>query len=84
MLGSAAADLAWVAEGKLDASLTLSNKPWDTAAGVLLAREAGAIVVDKDGSDHTFHSTATIAAAPGIAKQIAALIADARAELAAR
>jgi myo-inositol-1(or 4)-monophosphatase len=83
MLGSAAADLAWVAEGKLDASLTLSNKPWDTAAGVLLAREAGAVVIDKDGSDHTFHSTATIAAAPAIAMQIAALVADARAELAA-
>jgi myo-inositol-1(or 4)-monophosphatase len=83
MLGSAATDLAWVAEGKLDASLTLSNKPWDTAAGVLLAREAGAVVIDKDGTDHTLNSAATIAAAPGIANQITALIADARAELAA-
>jgi myo-inositol-1(or 4)-monophosphatase len=84
MLGSAATDLAWVAEGKLDASLTLSNKPWDTAAGVILAREAGALVIDKDGTDHTLHSAATIAIAPGIAKQIAALIADATAELATR
>jgi myo-inositol-1(or 4)-monophosphatase len=84
MHGSAAIDLAWVAEGKLDASLSLSNKPWDTAAGVLLAREAGALVIDKDGTDHTLHSAATIAAAPGIAKQIAALIADATAELATR
>ena len=28
MLGTAAIDLAWVAAGKLDASLTLSNKRW--------------------------------------------------------
>ncbi len=61
MLGSAAIDLAWVAEGKLDASITLSNKPWDTAAGVIIAREAGAKVTDQDGTDHTFKSTATIA-----------------------
>jgi len=80
MLGSVATDLAWLAEGKLDASLTLSNKPWDTAAGVIIAREAGAIVTDTNGTDHTIHSTATIAAAPGIAKQIAALIADITAE----
>jgi myo-inositol-1(or 4)-monophosphatase len=76
MLGSAATDLAWVAEGKLDASLTLSNKPWDTAAGVIIAREAGAIVTDIDGSDHTIHSTAAIAVAPGIAQHIADLVAD--------
>jgi myo-inositol-1(or 4)-monophosphatase len=29
MLGSAAIDLAWVADGRLDASIMLSNKPWD-------------------------------------------------------
>ncbi|MFF5211121.1 inositol monophosphatase family protein [Streptosporangium sp. NPDC000396] len=28
----------------------LSDNPWDTAAGVLIAREAGAAVVDIDGS----------------------------------
>lgn len=82
MLGSTAIDLAWIAEGKLDASITLSNKPWDTAAGVVLAREAGAIVTDADGTDHTMNSTATIAAAPGIAKHISALVADVHAELA--
>src|SRR5207248_3092165 len=40
MLGTAAIDLAWVADGKLDAALILSNNPWDTMAGVLLVREA--------------------------------------------
>jgi myo-inositol-1(or 4)-monophosphatase len=75
MLGSAAIDLAWVAEGKLDASMTLSNKPWDTAAGVVIAREAGAVVIDQDGSDHTSSSAATIAAAPGVVEELGALIA---------
>lgn len=74
MLGSAAIDLAWVAEGRLDASVTLSNKPWDTAAGVVIAREAGALVVDQDGTDHTFGSAATIAATPGLAPEIVALV----------
>ena len=75
MLGSAAIDLAWVAEGKLDASMTMSNTPWDTAAGVIIAREAGAVVIDQDGSDHTSSSAATIAAAPGVAEELLALVA---------
>jgi myo-inositol-1(or 4)-monophosphatase len=74
MLGSAAVDLAWLAEGKTDAMITLSNKPWDTAAGVVIAREAGAVVVDVDGSDHTTESTATIAAAPDLLGEVLDLV----------
>ncbi|TNY36835.1 inositol monophosphatase family protein [Thermomonospora catenispora] len=74
MLGSAALDLAWVADGKLDAAVLLSNKPWDTSAGVLIAREAGAVVVDLDGTDHTTASTAAIAIAPALADRLIALI----------
>ncbi|GGR63852.1 inositol monophosphatase family protein [Nocardioides luteus] len=48
----------------------LSNKPWDTAAGVLIAREAGARVTDLDGRDHDLTSTATIAFAPGVGDQL--------------
>ncbi|MET8074903.1 inositol monophosphatase family protein [Streptomyces sp. NPDC005303] len=66
MLGSAAIDLIWVASGKLDASIALSNHPWDMAAGVAIAREAGAAVMDLDGSPHSLRSTATIAVAPGL------------------
>jgi myo-inositol-1(or 4)-monophosphatase len=64
MFGSAAIDLAWVAHGRTDACITLSNKAWDVAAGVCIAREAGAVVVDVDGSRHTAESSATIAVAP--------------------
>jgi myo-inositol-1(or 4)-monophosphatase len=77
MLGSAAIDLVWVAEGKLDASLTLSNKPWDTAAGVVIAREAGATINDTNGTDHTLNSATTIATTPGLTQQITDLIARA-------
>ena len=66
MLGTSALDLALVADGGLDAVVTLSNRSWDTAAGVVIAREAGAAVTDLDASAHTLDSRATIAAAPGI------------------
>ncbi|MFI1869418.1 inositol monophosphatase family protein [Streptomyces jumonjinensis] len=49
--------------GTLDASLTLGNRSWDMAAGAALARAAGALVTDTDGTPHTSRSTATIAAA---------------------
>nr|WP_219632874.1 inositol monophosphatase family protein [Haloechinothrix aidingensis] len=66
MFGSAAIDLAWVAEGRLDGSLMLANKPWDTSAGAAIAREAGAVVVDAEGVPHTAQSAATIAVTPGL------------------
>ena len=72
MLGSSAVDLAWVADGKTDASIMLSNKPWDTAAGVIIAREAGALVVDARGKPHTPAATSTIAAAPDVLEDILA------------
>lgn len=79
MLGSAALDLAWLADGKTDGLIMLSNNPWDTAAGVIIAREAGARVVDLDGSDHTLDSEATIAATPQVLPDLLALVRDAQA-----
>lgn len=77
MLGSAAIDLAWVGAGTLDATILLSNKPWDTAAGAVVAREAGARVVDRDGADHTLTSRATIAAAPQLIDEVLELVSSA-------
>ena len=74
MVGAATLDLAFVAEGALDACVMMSNKPWDTAAGVLMAREAGALVTDADGGPHTHRSDSTVAATPAIANQLAAVI----------
>ena len=62
MLGSAAIDLVWLSEGKLHASITLSNNTWDMAAGVVLARETGHAVVDRAGQRYDMYSATTIAA----------------------
>lgn len=62
MLGSAA--------GRLDISIILSNKVWDVQAGVLLARETGAVVFDGDGSEHTTASRYTLAAVPMLKKTL--------------
>ncbi|MET8044934.1 inositol monophosphatase family protein [Micromonospora sp. NPDC005215] len=61
MHGSAAIDLAWLAHGRIDAFIMLNNKPWDTVAGVVIAREAGALVVDIDGTRHSVDAVATVA-----------------------
>jgi len=45
-LGSAAIDLCFVACGRFDGFWEQNLKPWDTAAGELIAREAGATVTD--------------------------------------
>lgn len=79
MFGAAAVDLAWVAAGRLDASVMFSNKPWDTTAGVLIAREAGAVVLDVDGSQHTLTSFGTVAASPALAEQLISIVRHARA-----
>lgn len=43
-LGAASLDLCWVACGRLDAYFEECIQPWDAAAGVLIAREAGAVI----------------------------------------
>jgi myo-inositol-1(or 4)-monophosphatase len=77
MHGSAAIDLAWLAGGAVDAVIIMSNKPWDTAAGAIIAAEAGARVSDTDGISHSIRSRATLAANPGILPAIIDLVAAA-------
>lgn len=43
-LGAASLDLCWVACGRLDAYFEECVQSWDVAAGVLIAREAGAVI----------------------------------------
>ncbi len=45
-LGSAALDLCFVACGRFDGFWEQNLSPWDTAAGMLIAKEAGAVVTD--------------------------------------
>jgi myo-inositol-1(or 4)-monophosphatase len=54
-LGSAAADLAYVACGRFEAFYEYGLNPWDVAAGALLVQEAGGSVTDfTDGGDWLF------------------------------
>ncbi|MCD6548389.1 MAG: inositol monophosphatase [Thermodesulfobacterium sp.] len=50
--GSAALDLAYVACGKYDGFWEPYLKPWDTAAGMLLVKEAGGLVTDYFGNSY--------------------------------
>lgn len=74
MFGSAAHDLVWLAEGRIDGAVILSNKILDIAAGVLIAREAGAAVYDSSGRDHDATSRHTIATTPGIKNSLLRLV----------
>ena len=77
MHGSAALDLAWLAAGRLHATLMLSNLPWDVTAGLLLVREAGGLVYDYDGSPHDAGSRFTIASAPPLVEPICQILSEA-------
>jgi len=48
-LGSAALDLCYVACGRFDGFWEEQLKPWDTAAGMLIAQQAGAKITDFSG-----------------------------------
>lgn len=60
--GSAALDLCSVAAGRLDGYYERGIQPWDRAAGLLIAAEAGARVTVVDTADGEL----TVAAAPGV------------------
>ena len=77
MHGSAALDLAWLAAGRLNATVMLSNLPWDVTAGLLVVREAGGFVFDYDGSPHDAQSRYTIASAPSLVEPVRSIVSEA-------
>jgi myo-inositol-1(or 4)-monophosphatase len=62
-LGSAAIDLAYVADGTFDGMWELKLKPWDSAAGMVIAQEAGAFICGLDGQPYTPGDLSLVAAA---------------------
>ncbi len=70
--GSAALDLCWVACGRLDGYYELGVKRWDTAAGQLIAREAGARLTHLDAVGES--GDGVLAAAPGIHDALLSLV----------
>lgn len=73
-LGAAALDLCHVAAGRADAYWEVQLKPWDSAAGTLIAREAGARVTDYRGADYTYDNDELLASNGLIHAQMLALL----------
>ncbi len=53
-LGSAALSLCYLASGSADGSWEYGTYPWDVAAGIVIARAAGARLTDRHGEPYTF------------------------------
>lgn len=71
--GSAALDLCAVAAGRVDGYYESGLQPWDKAAGALIVTEAGGAVLGLE--DAAFGgAVTTLAAAPGWAEQLRALV----------
>jgi myo-inositol-1(or 4)-monophosphatase len=74
--GSAALDLASVACGRFDGFWEFGLNPWDTAAGVLLVREAGGAVTDFAGQPYQLGARELLASNSTIHAEMQALAAD--------
>jgi myo-inositol-1(or 4)-monophosphatase len=74
--GSAALDLAYTAAGRLDGYWEFKLNPWDTAAGVLLVREAGGTVTHFDGGSFTLDSREVLATNGHLRDEMIALFND--------
>jgi len=68
VMGSAALGLAFAACGRFDVFVHNFLYPWDLAAGILLVREGGGIVLDRDEVPVTIYSQGVIAGAPSAAQ----------------
>ncbi|OMC41071.1 inositol monophosphatase family protein [Mycobacterium sp. IS-1264] len=73
-IGSAALDLCMVAAGRLDAFYEHGLQVWDSAAGALIAAEAGARVLLPAPNGSVGGTGLVVAAAPGIADELLAAL----------
>lgn len=68
--GSAAVDLAFVADGRLDGYWERGLSPWDLAAGLVLVEQAGGVICAYDGSPAQLESGRVIACTPGLQRAL--------------
>ncbi len=71
--GSAALDLCYVAAGRLDGFWESGLSPWDVAAGMVIAHEAGAEVSGLSGQD-PLRQGRLLASVPAIHQEVHALL----------
>ncbi|MEA2060786.1 MAG: inositol monophosphatase family protein [Thermodesulfobacteriota bacterium] len=64
--GAAAVDLCYLAAGRLDGFWEQDLKPWDTAAGTVILKEAGGVISDFQGNLYNPYMKSVLASTPGI------------------
>ena len=64
LMGSAGLGVAYAAAGRVDLYFHHSLSPWDIAASLLLVKEAGGVVVDRQGRPANLQTSSVIAANP--------------------
>jgi myo-inositol-1(or 4)-monophosphatase len=73
-LGSAALDLCYVAMGRFDGFFEVHLNPWDTAAGVLILREAGGEITNFEGHPFSVYEKQMLASNGRIHRQMQEVI----------
>lgn len=63
-MGSSGLGLAYAAAGRVDLYFHHSLSPWDVASGLVLAQEAGAKVVDRQGNPGALFTPSVIVSSP--------------------
>ena len=74
-LGAASLDFAWVAAGRFDGFWEDDLDVWDSAAGIVLVKEAGGFVSDYRGSDRMFERREYLAASGELHSRLHKLLA---------
>ena len=73
-LGSGALSLAYVGEGRLDGYWEAHMNSWDAAGGIAIVMAAGGYTNDFFAGDGLHRGNCILAAAPGVAQQLKALL----------
>ena len=68
-MGSSGLGLAYAAAGRVDLYFHHSLMPWDVATGLVLAQEAGAKVVDRQGNAGALFPPSVIVSSPTLVDQ---------------
>jgi myo-inositol-1(or 4)-monophosphatase len=68
-MGSSGLGLAYAAAGRVDLYFHHSLMPWDLATGLVLAQEAGAKVVDRQGKEGALFTPSVIVSSPVLVEE---------------
>ncbi|UOF89597.1 inositol monophosphatase [Fodinisporobacter ferrooxydans] len=74
LLGAASLDLCWTASGQLTGFWHDGLHPWDAAAGIVIVREAGGKVTNRDGAPYSLRDNTLVASNSRIHEEFLAVI----------